>query len=124
MSDRNEKNEAIESLRQKADGLAKEERPRSRTIGFNGLIGATPFTATKGVGVQIKNGVGHVDQKENLEGLEVIFGDGKSIRPGDVIWVDKTGVAGWGKKVFTMDGKQFVVCRPEHVLLVTHNFKS
>jgi hypothetical protein len=91
----------------------------SKTVGYNGVVGLVPFRSTA-VKVEIKNGVGKIENKVNLEGLEVIFGDGKSIRPGDTVWVDQSGSAGWGKKVYEMDGKKFVVCRPEHVVLVTH----
>lgn len=88
------------------------------TIGFNGNVACKPF-AKRGAQVQVTKGVGYIDTKLALEGLTVVFGDGKDIQPGDTVWVAPEGMASWGKKEFEVLGEKVVLCEPRYILLVT-----
>ena len=88
------------------------------TFGYKGNVATKPFEK-KAVEVRIKNGVGLIDQKTSLEGLEVVFGDGQAIEPADTVWVRPDGVKSWGKDEFEILGQKVVICEPRFIILVT-----
>jgi len=91
----------------------------STTVGYNGKILCGPFER-KGVEALESNGFATAKHKTVCVRLTVVFGNGKDIWPGDVIFVNGEGQKSWGQATVEIDGKQVCVCPPEQIIAVKH----
>lgn len=91
----------------------------STTIGYNGKVLCTPFER-KGVEALESKGFATAKHKTVYVGLTVVFGNGKDIWPGDVVFVRGDGQKSWGQDAVEVDGKQVCVCPPEQIIAVKH----
>lgn len=91
--------------------------------GHNSKVACTPFQK-RGVEVKLNNGVARIAQKVALSALTVIYGNGKDIHPGDVVYVRGDAVASWGKDEVDVEGQTLVMVAPDSILLVKRTFSG
>lgn len=86
--------------------------------GYNGKLVCTAFPK-KQAEVRLNKGVVTVQQKTVLTQLTVVYGNGKDLFPGDVVYVRGDNARSWGTAdEFEMDEQRVVLVSPEYVLLV------
>lgn len=88
------------------------------TFSYKGNIATKPF-AGKGTEISAKNGFATLEHRTKLTGLEVVFGNGDDIHPGDVVWVKPEGEKSFGKEPVDVLDQKIIVFSVQHVLLVT-----
>lgn len=86
-------------------------------VSFKHQVAVTPFPKT-GVTAVVKDGFAKAAQKSGVEALTVVFGNSGELSPGDVVYVKGDGVASWGRDEYEVDGKKFVMCPIERIILV------
>jgi hypothetical protein len=86
-------------------------------IAYKNKVALAPFAKT-GVQAQVTNGFAKMAHKSSLEALEVVFGNGADLYPGDVVFVHADGAKSWGKDEFDVEGKTVVLCPLDKILLV------
>lgn len=87
-----------------------------------GIVACKPFVSNQ-IRTEIRDGIGRIAQKSNIEFLEVAFAApdalGKGLAPGDKVGVRaETMVTPWAKKIFTIDGADVILVPEMEVLLV------
>ena len=87
------------------------------TRGFNGEVATRPFPKT-GVDVKTTSAFATIQNRSTLTQLEVVFGDGIGISPGDTVWVRADGAMSWGKTQ-TVGDQDLAIVPPEYIMLVT-----
>jgi hypothetical protein len=88
------------------------------TIGYKGNVITKPFSK-RGVEMKKEGAFAIIAQKSVLDGLEVVFGNGTDIFPGDVVWVRGDGEKSWGKDTVKVLGQDVLVCPPVMIVAVT-----
>jgi hypothetical protein len=85
--------------------------------GYKGRVLVVPFER-EGTKAVVKSAFAAVAHRSTLVGLEVVYGNGIDIHPGDTVFVKPDGQKSWGADVVTVDDKWIVVCPPEFVIAV------
>jgi hypothetical protein len=89
----------------------------SQIAGYKGRVLTVPFER-EGAKAVVKAGFATASHKSTLTGLEVVYGNGDDINPGDVIFVKPDGEKGWGREPLEVDGKVVIVCEPQYIMAV------
>ncbi len=85
---------------------------------LNKCVATAPFVAQKTATARIVSGVALIDERNTLGELKVVF-DSEKFRTDDIVFIDPINAANfaWWKKVYELDGKQFILV-PEEMVLV------
>lgn len=90
----------------------------NRLTGYNNNIAVKPFPSTSVEG-KVNKGFAVVLQKATYTPLEVIFGNGKTIFPGDVVYVrGDTCKMPFANEVVEIEGVKCILLPEEYVKLI------
>ena len=100
---------------------------RAKLIPVNGLVGCVPPDTVQ-VKVKVQGGFGRVEQKTQLTGLKVIFGNesdptaiaGICVSTGSVIYLSGEDLSNfqWAKQVYTHEGIRFIMVPCNKIVLI------
>jgi hypothetical protein len=88
-------------------------------IGLNNKIATKEFPS-RDIKTEVTSGVGMIVQRNTLAKLEVVYGNGKEIDPGDFVFLaaDSAQLQSWAKVVFDIEGQKVIVIPVDAVQLI------